>query len=363
MKPVFPPIPAGQGRIRIGSGAGLAREIQDDAQGHIWHLLQLLDGTRTTDQLLTQMREFDPVLERHDIEAALGVMESSGFLEDADAPGPIDRFSDSERERYHRNLEFFGYFADSSTTSADFQLRLKQARVTVLGLGGLGTNVALSLAAVGVGSIDLVDHDVVELANLNRQILYTEGDIGRPKAAVAAERLKQMNPNVDVAGFQEKMESPADCQRHMTDSHLLICAADRPRILLQRWLNHASLATGTPWLRGANDGLMVNLQLHVPHQTACLTCIEIRQRDRLEFQTMQDYIIKEMEERTVNPCTSPVAGMVGHLAALETVKHLTGIADAVSRGSRLSVDLLRMTTTITPVERDPACPDCSPAAS
>ncbi|HEY5833450.1 HesA/MoeB/ThiF family protein [Streptomyces sp.] len=360
IKAVFPPIPAGDGRIRIGSGFGVACELQDDAQGHTWHLLGLLDGTRTHDQLVAAMKAFDPAVQPHEVQDAVDALADAGFIEDADASGPVDRFSTGELERYRRNLEFYGYFHRPPLTSADFQLRLKQARVTVLGLGGLGTHAAMSLAAIGVGDMLLVDHDEVELANLNRQLLYTDGDIGRPKVEAAAERIAQVNPHVRVTAQRSAVNGPEDAQRYMADRDLMICAADRPRVLLYRWLNTAALATGTPWIRGANDGLTVNMFLHIPHRTACYTCVEREaERTQPEYEPMQRYVMEAIGDRTVNPCTAPVAGMIGHLTALETVKYLTGIAEPAIAGRKLTLDLLHMDTAVAELKRIPDCPDCS----
>jgi molybdopterin/thiamine biosynthesis adenylyltransferase len=96
------------------------------------------------------------------------------------------------------------------------QARLKAAKVTVLGIGGLGSYAALALAAAGVGDLLLVDDDLVELHSLNRQVLYTDADVGERKAA------------------------------------------DRPRIRIYEWLNEAALIEGVPWVRGANGSRTVN---------------------------------------------------------------------------------------------------------
>ncbi|MER5885267.1 ThiF family adenylyltransferase [Streptomyces sp. NPDC001941] len=364
VKSVFPPLPAGEGRIRIGSDFGIASELQDDEQGHTWYLLDLLDGTRGMAEVTDAMREFDPSVAPGDVEAAVGALVESGFVEDAAERGPVDRFSSAELERYRRNLEFFEYFHRPPLTSAELQLRLKQARVTVLGLGGLGANVAMSLAAIGVGHLTLVDHDKVELMNLNRQLLYGDADIGRAKSEAAAERVRAINPHITVEEHCTRVDGPEDAARFMTGQSLLICAADRPRILLYQWLNKAGLATGVPWMRGANDGLTVNLFLHVPRETACFTCVEVdAERTHSWYRPMQQHVLEVIGDRTINPCTAPVAGMIGNLAGLEAVKFLTGMADPVIRGRKLAIDLLHLDTAFAECERLDDCPDCGGAAA
>lgn len=104
-------------------------------------------------------------------------------------------FSRSELERYSRQILLFGRFG---------QMRLRQARVVVIGAGGLGSTVLPILAASGVGHIDVYDADTVERSNLGRQLLYTEADIGQNKANAAVARLGVMNPHVSVQGVARR---------------------------------------------------------------------------------------------------------------------------------------------------------------
>ena len=310
LKSVFPPIPAGGGRIRIGSDYGIASELQDDRQGHTWRLLGLLDGTRTRSELTEAMRASDPTVTADDVQNAVDALISAGFVKDAADPGPVGMFPAPELERYRRNLEFFEYFHQPPLTSADFQLRLKQARVTVLGLGGLGSHVALSLAAIGVGDLLLVDYDTVELMNLNRQLLYNDSDIGRSKVEAAAERISEVNPHVRVTAQTTTVADASAARTCFAGRDLVICAADRPRVRLYRWLNEAALAENVAWMRGANDGLTVQLFLHVPRQTACFECVEIdAERTHQWYRPMQRYVMEEIGDRTINPCIAPVREM------------------------------------------------------
>ncbi|MEM2930880.1 MAG: HesA/MoeB/ThiF family protein, partial [Thermoproteota archaeon] len=99
--------------------------------------------------------------------------------------------SNDELEFYSRQIVF-------SDIGYEGQIRLKNAKVCIVGLGGLGSPAALLLAAMGVGHIRLVDHDVVETSNLQRQYIYSIKYLGYPKVEVAAKRLKELNPNIDV---------------------------------------------------------------------------------------------------------------------------------------------------------------------
>ncbi|MGH8929945.1 MAG: HesA/MoeB/ThiF family protein [Egibacteraceae bacterium] len=175
--------------------------MQDDHEGLVWKLLGLMDGTRTVDAIVTQMVRDHRGLDPGSVRAALAALSKAGFVEDAGAGIP-ESLSEHETERYATNIRYFAWVDDQPRESPyELQRRLKAARVTVLGLGGTGCAVAMSLVAAGVGAVRCVDHDVIEASNLSRQLLYTEQDIGSPKSEAAVRRLRRLNPHVAVEGM------------------------------------------------------------------------------------------------------------------------------------------------------------------
>jgi len=360
VKAVFPPIPLGDGKIRIGGfDLGIAAELDDDEKGRTWHLLTLLDGSNTVSDLGHKMRAYDPTVGHEDVVAAVDALADAGYLEDA-AEAPPAVFTSDEVERYRRNIEFFSF---SSTAPAyDMQLRLKQANVTVLGVGGLGTYVALALTALGVGNLHLVDDDVVELANLNRQVLYTVDDIGRPKVAAAADRLSLVNPHVRITTALDKVTGPADARAVLAGRDLLVCAADRPRLLLYDWLNEAALAERVPWIRAGNAGLTISAFLHVPYETACFDCVQRTAAEEFPwFEAMNRYIVEQLHDTAMNPCIAPVAGLLGSVVAMEVTKYLTGATRSALFNRRMILDLARMELIYVDGRRREDCPACGHA--
>jgi molybdopterin/thiamine biosynthesis adenylyltransferase len=366
VKSVFPPIPMDDGSIRIGGADfGIAAEIKDDEQRHVWQLLQLMDGTRSAAQLVQDMRALDPELTTEDVLGAVASLEEGGYLDDA-AVAPPAVFSPDEIERYRRNAEFFSFFHLPPQTGYDFQAKLRSARVTVLGIGGLGSYVALALAAAGVGDLLLVDDDDVELHNLNRQVLYTDADVGTPKTIAAARRVAETNPHITVSTMTRRVSGVDDARACMQGRDLVICAADRPRIRLYDWLNEAAISEGVPWVRGANDGLTVNLFLHVPGRTACFACEQKRAYANVPgYAATIRYAMEHIGDRTVNPCTAPVSGLIGSLVALEAVKLLTGVTEPSILNRKLIFDLQTMQIRFKEGAHDPDCASCghlNPAA-
>jgi len=172
------------------------------------------------------------------------------------------RLSDLEFIRYSRSL-MLGEAAEAQ------QLRLKQARVLVLGLGGLGCPVATTLISAGVGTVTLIDGDSVELSNLPRQQLYQTNDVGKPKAEVAAARLRQLNPHSQLQVLhgrpdeQRLRELAADCD-------VLVDCSDNLPTRLQ--LNRLARERGKPLFAGAVSGTSAQLYLLNPH-SACYQCL------------------------------------------------------------------------------------------
>jgi molybdopterin/thiamine biosynthesis adenylyltransferase len=362
IKPVYPPIPIGGGRIRIATlDYGVASELEDDEHANTWRLMELMDGSRDLPQILSTMRGDGRNVTLEELREAVAALTEAGFVEDA-AVAPPDTLAAAELERYKRNLEFFSYFHQPPATPYDFQARLKAAKVTLLGLGGLGSFVAMSLVAIGAGDVLLVDYDKVELMNLNRQIVYTDDDVGRPKTEASADRLRRVNPHVKLTTRNAMVDGVAAAREIMAGRDLIICAADRPRIQLYQWLNEAALAEGIAWIRGAQGGLTVNMMMHIPSRTACFQCLEQDAMARFDWYVPSErYWTEVIGDRTVNPCMAPLAGMIGNLAALEAVKYLTGMAEPTIIGRQLVIDLQRMETKFVEPPRLEDCRACGAA--
>jgi molybdopterin/thiamine biosynthesis adenylyltransferase len=126
--------------------------------------------------------------------------------------------TDKEMMRYNRQMLLSGWGEAG-------QRKLKEACVLVAGAGGLGSPVSLYLAAAGVGELRIVDSDVVELSNLNRQILHGEGRLGMPKADSAAQTLNALNPGVQVTPFAEQLDE-GNIERILGNSCLVVDCLD-----------------------------------------------------------------------------------------------------------------------------------------
>src|SRR5205085_3930732 len=130
----------------------------------------------------------------------------------------LEELSSDEILRYSRHLIL-------PEVALEGQQRLKASRVLLIGAGGLGSPAALYLAAAGVGTLGLVDFDVVDVTNLQRQILHGTKDVGRPKLASAVDRIYDVNPHVDVEGFETKLTS-ANALEILRDFDIVVDGTD-----------------------------------------------------------------------------------------------------------------------------------------
>ncbi len=203
--------------------------------------------------------------------------------------------------RYSKQRTFLG-------AEADALLRTK--RVVVVGLGALGSVIAPWLARAGVGHLTLLDRDLVERSNLQRQLLYTEDDLGQPKAEVAAARLSRANTEIELRPIVADLTSGN--ARELLSGFDLIC--DGTDNFEARFLiNDVAILTGTPWIyAGAIGAEGVVWPIQVPH-TPCLRCL-----------IEEPPAFGDVDTCDTAGVLGPTAGVIGSWASLEALKILTG---------------------------------------
>jgi bacteriocin biosynthesis cyclodehydratase domain-containing protein len=310
-------------------------------------LVAALDGCTSLEALEADYGA-EPVAE------LLELLDSEGLVEDA---GAYDALLEEERGRYDRQLRYFADIAPEGLSAPDCQLRLREARVVVLGVGGLGSWATLSLACCGVGELTLVDGDVVELSNLNRQVLYAPEDIGRPKAAVAAAAIERFNPGIRVVPEVRTLGTPAEIADAVRGASFVVDAADRPAHDIERWVNSACFERGVPYITMSHFPPFARVgPLYVPGETGCFNCQERAYRQSYE---LYDHIV-EQRRGSPSPAATlgPVCAFVGGQVALDVVHHLTGLCEPASKGSVRVFDTRTLQVSDEPVPRDPGCEVC-----
>ncbi|MCX6678104.1 MAG: HesA/MoeB/ThiF family protein [Methanothrix sp.] len=205
------------------------------------------------------------------------------------------KLNDAEKKRYSRQIRLFG---------EDCQEKLKRTSVFIAGAGGLGSVVSLYMAAAGFGKIRIVDCDSVELSNLNRQILHSHADVGRPKSQSAYETLTGLNPEIEVEALVETITED-NIGELLQGSRLIMDAMDN--FPVRYLLNRAALQRKIPLFHGAISGCQGQATTIIPGKTACLRCIFPR-----------------APPASIFPALGSTCGVIGSIQVTEAVKYVTG---------------------------------------
>jgi molybdopterin-synthase adenylyltransferase len=317
---------------------------QPDAEER--RLLAAVDGKRT----LEQLREEFGAKEVDDLMAQLQELE---VVEDA---ADDELVPGAELERFDRQLRYFSDLGGEVTPS-ECQRRLREAKVAVLGVGGLGGWSAWALACTGVGEMWLIDGDRVEVSNLNRQILYTEADVGLLKVECAAARLRAFNSAAKITTAARRLEGEEDIAEFIDGADVVIDAADWPAHEIERWCNSACFAAGIPYITMSHFPPIARVgPLYVPGKTGCFVCQEIGYR--------REYPLFDVavEQRRAKPSPAatlgPACGLIGGQVAMEVMHLLTGLSRPAAQGIAHITDLRTMEVKREPVTPEPECPIC-----
>ena len=241
--------------------------------------------------------------------------------------------TENESRRYERNLRIPG-FGEAG------QLRLKSARVLVVGLGGLGGPASFYLAAAGVGTLGLMDGDVVELSNLQRQILHSTERLGMEKARSAMMTLNALNPDVHLNELPFRL-TPENAPETLSGYDAVVEATDSYAAKLM--INDICLTAGVPLITAGVQGINGHAMLVIPGKTACLRCVLPSAPENAPLPADEGVL-------------GAVAGMMGALMATELITWLAGLR-TVDTGFGLlhGFDGRRMRQTTLRVPRNPEC--------
>lgn len=221
------------------------------------------------------------------------------------------------------------------------QETLLNATVLIVGLGGLGSPVAMYLAACGVGHLILVDHDSVELSNLQRQIIHATNNIGKPKVISAQHTLHALNPDIQITTYQHKIEN---ITHNLTDIDAIIDCSDN--FTTRFALNTLSQQHNIPLISGAALRFQGQLTSFLPAQSnsPCYHCL------------YPDMDI-EQESCSESGIISPLVGVIGSLQAIETIKILLNIGNNLC-GKLILFDGFTMQWRTVTLNKDKQCPVC-----
>lgn len=325
-----------------------------DPDGTIHSFIQLLDGTRTAQEL----SRFTGLTSR-ETEEAIALLDRYRLLE-TDAIGSFG-LSEREQVRYKNNLTYFSLYESLTNSRYDCQAKLKNAKVAVVGLGG-GSVIAAWLAAMGVGTIVGIDYDRVELNNLNRQFFYTEKDVGEYKTVALKRRLEALNGDIRVEAVQLKVDGAGSLLQAISGADFVVGAIDTPPMLGSRYVNSACLRLGIPSYY-VSIGNKLGFYYRVdPFETGCTDCRLLhilRTEPELLETTKRKWRGDVPDVDFGNPGFAPNVAVITALIASEIAKRLTGYGQPFAQPFGL-VDFREMSVSHRNIPKADDCPSCGP---
>ena len=271
-----------------------------------------------------------------------------GFTRWKDLGYPVDlppQLTDAQRDRYSRHILL-------PEVGEAGQAKLLKSKVLLLGAGGLGSPAALYLAAAGVGTLGIVDLDTVDASNLQRQIIHATSRVGTPKVESAAKAIADLNPDVKVVGYRERLTSE-NVDRLFADYEVILDGTDN---FPTRYLvNDASVLLGKPVVHGSIFRFDGQVTTFIPERAAkklgvtsgpCYRC--------LYPEPPPPHLAPSCQEAGV---LGILCGVIGTLQATEAIKILLGLGQTLS-GRLLAYDSVNMKFRELKLRKDPGCPVC-----
>lgn len=246
--------------------------------------------------------------------------------------------TDSQLRRYARNISLAGIGIGG-------QEKLLASKVLVVGAGGLGAPVIAYLAAAGIGHIGIIDYDRVELSNLQRQVLFETGDIGRLKTDAAADRVSELNPEVEIQLYSEKLHS-ANARALVKHYDIVADTSDNfaTRFVVNAACHHEARTLVSGAVR-AFDGQLAVFKSYLGGGNPCYRCFV--GGDPSDARGCSDVGV-----------LGAFTGVTGSMQAMEVIKELLGVGESLA-GNLLLLDALTLQLRKTRITRDPECDICN----
>ena len=345
-------VPMSDGRIQLRS-AHKTVLLSGKSIRAVEKLLGLLDGTRSVPEITGCF----PDIPEDEVLMTLRKLADRGLVEDATEAA--DGKPSKPSAAYDAQKTFF------SLTSRDgraLQAVVQGCRVAVFGLGRVGSHLVAALARAGVGGITAVDETVVEESLPVSGGLYLREDVGRPRGDAMVERVRDINPSTVCEIASAEPEDDSQMARIVGEASLAVVCRDNPEVAIYRSVNRAALREGVPWLRVSLEGFEAQLgPAVIPYETACYTCYELRTKANWSYYeenlAFEEHLLSERPKADYG-CLAPASGFLGNLAALESLKILTGFAPPMTCGRLLTFNISTFDAHLHEVLKLPRCPSC-----
>lgn len=356
INPIYPVYFTDSVSVRVGITGDKMIEF-DDENGSIYQLIKLMDGTRDISDITRLIQAEYPEITYEEIKDAISEIERLGFLTSSN---PADHeLKDYEMERFKGNINFISHYTPPLQNPAVYQEKLSNSHITIIGMGAFGCSILFNAAGLGIKRVRIIDFDTVSLSNLNRQMLFSESDIGRLKVDAAKEFMHSFYSDMEIETIDAEIDENTSIEALIAGTDLVILAADQPYLLLPRWLNKACTKMGVPFVGGGINLTRGQVYTIIPGVTGCLDCSYLE-----NFRKIPDYesIVKKWLELNFippNTATAPTLMMITGLISSEIFKLLTGLGNMITTAKRISFDFNSYEIEeMSSWERQVDCPAC-----
>lgn len=312
--------------------------------------VKLFDGEHTTGEIARRTR-----VSTHELTQLIRYLASERLIEEK---GEEDKDMENGG-RYCRQSNFFASFETYNLKRDVLQRRIENAHIVVLGVGGIGSWVVESLARCGVGSMTIIDPDIVEITNLPRCALFTESDIGKIKVEVARDRVTLINKKVRVIPIRRFIDSVGALAPFVRDVTLLINCSDHPDIAITNDIvSRLCFKYRIPHiLCGGYDGHLSFVgQTVVPFVTSCWRCYVEGGVYEKKLKGFSHYAITKNSAE--GGTLAPIASTTANIHVLETLKLITGYTRPSMKNAKAEIDHLSLSFTKTRIPRHKRCSLC-----
>lgn len=324
--------------IRMGNFTGTGKEIEYDDES-ILSIFNNIQVPISTEHLIYKVNK-ETSVSKDDIQSAIDYLVNEKFIIE------FKKYKDLiNNKKYNRQNLFFSMFNDNYNS---YEKCFKDKNILILGLGGIGSNVAIVLERSGFNLFTLVDCDVVEESNLIRQFPYNFNDIGKLKTKVLQEKLK--NSNVICKNL--KITKEDEIINEIKSADFVLCTVDKPQRVIRRLINKVCVENNkTVLFCGFSEYVAMIGPFIEPKTTACLRCIE---KESTEL---------PMNNVKIVPSYGPLCLLISSLVSNEIINYFSKYKETNLIGKTLMFDTITYQTNIIDWEKKPECKECGNNAS
>lgn len=277
-----------------------------------------MDGTFTLDEYINKNRLEEIKQELSDF---VEFLHKKGILSNTIETDLVDY------KKYRRIIHFIEDYSISSEHLNEMWNNIRNGKVAIIGLGAVGTWVAVNLVQSGVQNLILIDNDIVDITNLHRQFGYSETDIGKYKSEVLKNKLLNMNSNLHIEIIPEFLDGNLLHRVGLDDMDLIINCADVPNVdTTSLWVGEYCLSKNIPHIVGGGYNMHLSLigQTVIPYESACVKCFEIQLKElnKIDPKSVKKLVVKNRKIGSFGPMCAIIASFVGMEALKVLTKHI-----------------------------------------